>query len=85
MPDLSGDDVGGGLGSLESSPIFAAGAIDSQAAKELFKPKDEGTDITITIASLPGSPIPQVGTLQFPQLLQAYQQFIAPHIARQAH
>ncbi len=45
VPDLSGDDVAGGLGSTESSPLFLPGAIDSEKAKELF---DEGEKVDPT-------------------------------------
>lgn len=37
VPDLSGDDVAGGLGSTESNPIFLPGAIDTEKAKEAFE------------------------------------------------
>lgn len=41
VPDLSGDDVAGGLGSTESSPLFLPGAIDTEKADELFAPKKD--------------------------------------------
>ncbi len=37
VPDLSGDDVAGGLGSTESNPIFLPGAIDTEKAKDKFR------------------------------------------------
>ena len=47
VPDLSGDDVAGGLGSTESSPLFVPGAIDTQKAKEAIEAEEkagEGVD-----------------------------------------
>jgi hypothetical protein len=44
VPDLTGDDVAGGLGSNESNPIFLPGAVDTEAAKELFKEEETADD-----------------------------------------
>ena len=44
VPDLSGDDVAGGLGSTESSPLFLPGAIDTEKAEELFKENEKAED-----------------------------------------
>lgn len=44
VPDLSGDDVAGGLGSSESSPLFLPGAIDTDKADELFKASEKAAE-----------------------------------------
>ena len=42
VPELSGDDLGGGLGSSKTNPIFVPSAISTEEAKDLFAPKADG-------------------------------------------
>ena len=55
VPELSGDDLGGGLGSSNSSPLFVPSAIDTEEAKDLFAPKDDGTSLDGTNVSKDGT------------------------------
>ncbi len=60
VPDLSGDDISGGLGSTDSDPLFVPGAIDSVAAKNLFKPAEPTAGSTGTSSSEERSTTPAI-------------------------
>ena len=57
IPDLSGGDIGGGLGAIDASPIFEANATDPD---KLVQPDDDGEDVTDESAT----PAPSTDTSQ---------------------
>jgi hypothetical protein len=54
IPDLSGDDIGGGLGAVSSSPIFEAGAISPGDFEDQQEKREE--DAESSISEQPTSP-----------------------------